>query len=246
MRDQIRAEARKLRTTRTAWGLFAGAMILAGIAAWAMVSTGAFGSAVALTTLPGFAEMMAIVPVFVVVLGIRSYTDEARHGAIVPTLLATPRRRRVVAAKAVVLAAAAALFAVAATIVVGGVSVTLLTADGVAVSVSLAALAILLGKAVAICALWAAIGLGVGLFVQHQVAAIVGSILWMLVGESIVEMLAPVVSKLLPAHASTSVLGILPADMSVVPPAVGAVLLGAWALLSLGTGNRALARRDIA
>lgn len=246
MRDQIRAEVRKLRTTRTAWGLFAGALILAGIAAWAMVSTGAFGNSVALTTLPGFAEMMAIVPVFVVVLGIRSYTDEARHGAIVPTLLATPRRRRVVAAKAVVLAVTAALFAVAATVVVGGVSLALLAADGVAVSVSVAALAILLGKAVALCALWAAIGLGVGLFVQHQIAAIVGAILWMLVGEGIVEMLVPGVSKFLPAHASTSVLGIIPADMSVVAPAVGAALLGGWALLSLGTGTRALARRDIA
>ena len=64
-----------------------------------------------------------------------------------------------------------------------------------------------------------------------------GAILWMLVGESIVEMLAPGVSKFLPAHASTSVLGIVPADMSVVAPAVGAALLGGWAVLSLGSGD---------
>jgi len=246
MKDLIRAEARKLRTTRSVWGLLAGAVALASIAAWGMVSTGAFGTSVALTTLPGFAEMMAIVPIFVVVLGIRSYTDEARHGAIVPTLLATPRRRRVVAAKAVVLAAAAVVFALAGTVAVAGVSLALLAADGVAVTVSLAALAILVGKAVAICVLWSAIGLGLGLTVPHQVAAIVGAILWMLIGESIVEMLAPGVSRFLPGHASTSVLGILPADMSVVAPAVGAALLGGWAALSLGAGNRALARRDIA
>ena len=88
--------------------------------------------------------------------------------------------------------------------------------------------------------------MGLGLTVPHQVAAIVGAILWMLIGESIVEMLAPGVSKFLPAHASTSVLGILPADMSVVAPAVGAALLGGWAALSLGAGTRALGRRDIA
>ena len=246
MKDQIRAEVRKLRTTRSVWGLLAGAVALASIAAWGMVSTGAFGTSVALTTLPGFAEMMAIVPIFVVVLGIRSYTDEARHGAIVPTLLATPRRRRVVAAKAVVMGAAAVVFALAGTVAVAGVSLALLAADGVAVTVSLAALAILVGKAVAICVLWSAIGLGLGLTVPHQVAAIVGSILWMLIGESIIEMLAPGVSRFLPAHASTSVLGIVPADMSVVAPAVGAALLGGWAALSLGAGTRSLARRDIA
>ncbi len=54
--------------------------------------------------MPGFVTLMALVPVFVLVLGVRAYTDEARHGSIVPTLLASPDRRRVVAAKLVVVA----------------------------------------------------------------------------------------------------------------------------------------------
>ena len=57
---------------------------------------------------------MGLVPAFVLVLGIRSYTDEARHGSVVPTLLSTAVRLRVVGAKAVVVGGAALVFAVAA------------------------------------------------------------------------------------------------------------------------------------
>ena len=246
MRDQIRSEIRKIRSTRSVWGLLAAAIALAGLAAWAMVASMHFGPAVELTTLPGFAEMMVLVPILTAVLGIRSYTDEARHGSIVPTLLASPKRRRVIAAKVVVLAGAAAVFAVAASLTVGVVSGALLVADGVAVSLSVAALAVLLVKAIAICALWAAIGLGIGLTVSHQVAAIVGTILWLLVAEGIVEMLSAPVARFLPAHASTSMLGIAAADASLVAPLVGGALLIGWTALSVGLGTRVLVRRDIA
>ena len=246
MRNQIRSEMRKLRTTRSAWGLLAAAIALAGLAAWAMVASMHFGPAVVLTTLPGFAEMMILVPILVAVLGIRSYTDEARHGSIVPTLLATPNRRRVIAGKLVVLAGAAAVFAIAASLTVAIVSGALLVADGVAISVSFAALAVLLAKAIVICALWAAIGLGVGVTVTHQVAAIVGTILWVLVAEGLVEMLAAPVARFLPQHATASMLGIAAADASLVAPLVGAGLLIGWAALSAGLGTRVFVRRDVA
>ena len=48
------------------------------------------------------------------VLGIRSVTDEVRHGSLVPTLLATPDRRRVVLAKLAIVAGAGAVFGLAA------------------------------------------------------------------------------------------------------------------------------------
>ena len=49
MRDQIRSEIRKMRSTRSAWGLLAAAVALAGLAAWAMVASMDFGPAVALS-----------------------------------------------------------------------------------------------------------------------------------------------------------------------------------------------------
>jgi ABC-2 type transport system permease protein len=246
MRNQIASEWRKLRTTRSVYGLLGGAVGLAGLAAWAMVATMHFGPSVALATLPGFAEMMVIVPIFVVVLGIRSYTDEARHGSIVPTLLTDPNRRRIVVAKAVVLAIAAIGFALAASATVAAVSWVLLVAQGTAVSVSLASVGLLVVKGIVICVLWSAVGLGVGLTVSHQVAAIVGAILWLLVGESLAEMLASGVAKFLPGHAATSLLGIASADASLLAPLAGAAVLTVWALGSVALGTSSLARRDVA
>ena len=73
-----------------------------------------------------------------------------------------------------------------------------------------------------------------------------GAILWLLVGEGLVEMLASGVAKFLPGHAATSLLGIASADASLVAPLTGAALLAAWSLVSVGIGTNALARRDVA
>jgi hypothetical protein len=93
--------------------------------------------------------------------------------------------------------------------------------------------------------LWSAIGLGVGLFVSHQVAAIVGSLVWLMVGENLVEVVSAGVAKFLPVHAGTALLGTHARDATLVAPVVGAGLLAGWALLALGVGARAFVRRDI-
>jgi ABC-2 type transport system permease protein len=247
MKDQIRSEFRKLRTTRSVWGLLAGLLALTGLATWGILANIDTGAVVALTSVPVFIELMVIVPVFVLVLGIRAYTDEARHGSIVPTLLASPHRPRVVVAKLVVIGGAAAVFALAATALAAGISVAwFAAAGGVTLTFGAAALATLAAKAVAIGLAWAAIGLGVGLIVSHQVAAIVGSLLWLLVGEGLVEVVAPKVAQYLPSHAATSVLGMSAGDAVLLAPIASAGLLAGWAALSLGAGARALAGRDIA
>ncbi|MGZ8632032.1 MAG: ABC transporter permease subunit [Actinomycetota bacterium] len=246
MKDQIRSEFRKLRTTRSVWGLFAGLLALTGLATWGILANIEVGAAVALTSLPVFLELMVIVPVFVLVLGIRAYTDEARHGSIVPSLLANPDRRRLVGAKLVVIGAAASIFALAATALASGISVAWLAAGGVTVTAGAGALAVLAAKTVAIGAAWSAIGLGVGLLVLHQVAAIVGSLLWVLVGEGLVGIVAPQVAQYLPGQAANAALGMSAGDAVMVAPIVGAGLLAGWVVLSLGAGTRALVRRDIA
>ena len=246
MKDQIRSEFRKLRTTRSVWGLLAGLLALTGLATWGILANIDVGGVVALTSLPVFIELMVIVPVFVLVLGIRAYTDEARHGSIVPTLLASPDRRRVVLAKLTVIAAAAAVFALAAAALAAGISVVWFAAvGGVTLTVGAAALAILAGKAVAIGLAWSAVGLGVGLVVSHQVAAIVGAILWFLVGEGLVEVVAPGVAQYLPGQATNALLEMSAGDAVLVAPMVGAGVLAAWATVWLVAGTRMMARRDV-
>ena len=245
MKDQIRSEYRKLRTTRTIWGLLAGLVALSGLATWGIIANTSLGATAALTSLPVFVPLLMVVPVFALVLGVRAYTDEARHGSIVPTLLASPDRRRVVASKLVVVAAAGAAIALAAVVVALGITVAWLAADGVAITVAAGSLALLVAKVAALGILWSAIGLGIGLFVSHQVAAIVGSLVWLLVGESLVEVVSAGVAKFLPVHAGTALLGTHASDATLVAPLVGAGLLAGWALLSLGVGARAFVRRDI-
>jgi ABC-type transport system involved in multi-copper enzyme maturation permease subunit len=245
MRNLITSEARKLLTTRSMWGLLAGTTLLSGLAAWAITANLDLTGPIGLSGLPGFQEMMALVPAFVLVLGIRSYTDEARHGSVVPTLLSSPVRRRVVGAKAVVVGAAAMTFAVAGAASVIAVSSLVLTLDGVAVTMgSLGALIALIAKVVGVCLLWSTIGLGVGMAVSHQVAAIVGSLVWLFVVENLLDGLAPNLARILPGHAGMSALGIASYD-TLAPPTAAGLLVG-WAAVCLVLGAGRFQRRDIA
>jgi ABC-2 type transport system permease protein len=245
MRNQITSEARKLLTTRSVWGLLAGTMVISGLAAWAIAANIHLTGPIGLAGLPGFREMMALVPAFVLVLGIRSYTDEARHGSLVPTLLSTPVRRRVVGAKAAVVGLAAIGFALAGAGMVVGISSLVLSFEGMAVTVgSIGALAWLLAKVVGVCLLWSAVGLGVGMVVSHQVATIVGSLVWLFALENLLDALAPDLARFLPGHAGMSALGV--EAYGTLGPLSGAWILACWAAVCLALGAGRFQRRDIA
>ena len=51
MKDQIRSEYRKLRTTRTIWGLLAGLVALSGLATWGILASTSLGVSAALNAL---------------------------------------------------------------------------------------------------------------------------------------------------------------------------------------------------
>lgn len=245
MRNQITSEARKLLTTRSVWGLLAGTMVISGLAAWAIAANIQPTGPIGLAGLPGFQEMMALVPAFVLVLGIRSYTDEARHGSLVPTLLSGPVRRRVVGAKVAVVGLAAITFAISGAATVVAVSSLVLSIDGVAVAVgSVGALAWLLVKVVGVCLLWSAIGLGIGMVVSHQVAAIVGSLVWLFALENLLDALVPDLARYLPGHAGMSALGV--EAYGAIGSLTGAWVLAGWAAVCLALGAGRFQRRDIA
>ena len=175
MRDQIASEFRKLTTTRSVYAMLAGLVAIVAIGVVAIVTSGGSTDLQAPLEQQAFRHVsLTIAPLFGLLLGLRSFTDEFRFGSIVPTLLATPVRRRVLGAKLVATAGGGvvlSLSAMAITIVVG---VPLLVAKGVDVTWSTAALAIVVGRLVAATVLWTAIGVGLGLAVRHQVAAIAG------------------------------------------------------------------------
>jgi ABC-2 type transport system permease protein len=239
MRDLMIAELKKLRTTRSTWGLLAGmlAMVVLGVA------TTVSESSSALLRKPLHEQQMMLVLIytrlFVLVLGVKAVTDEFRHGTIVPTLLTTPQRGRVVAAKVLTLGLVGLVFTEIAAAVAAGLGIVLISAQGVDPSFNLVDARALGGLAVA-GALWAAIGVGVGAVVRHQVAAIVAPVFWLMFIEEMVGGRLGRWAVYLPAQAGVGM---------TAPVAragyVAAAVLASWALLAWTLGRAEMRRRDI-
>lgn len=245
MIDLVRAEFLKIRTTRTVYGLL---VAMLAVVAFAVVT--ALGNdpyvwrSIALVDQEFLFMTSSLMWLFVLVLGIRSFTDEFRHGSIVPTLLANPDRRRVLLAKIVAIGATSLVFFVAAYALALAIGLPRLASVGGDTSVATGAMAEMLGRAAGTALLWAAIAVGLGLAIRHQVAAIVGSFVWIFFVESMLEGPAPDIVQYLPVHAWIAVNG--PAGEAVLSPLWGGVLLLAWTLTAIGAGAAMMQRRDIA
>jgi ABC-2 type transport system permease protein len=245
MKAQIASEFRKLTTTRSAFWLLAGLLLVVGIGAAGIINDEVGRNAtVAIERQPFLLLPLMLSMTFTMILGIRSFTDEFRHGSIVPTLLASPDRRRVLGAKVVTVGGAAVVYAVLAFGVALAVGAVGLAAKGAHVTWSIGPLAAMGGSLVVASVLWAAIGVGVGVAVRHQVAAIVGALLWTLVGESAIDALLPDVGGYLPGSAGSAIVGVDAANL--LAPGVAVAVLAGWTVLATVVGAQLMQRRDIA
>jgi ABC-2 type transport system permease protein len=245
MRNQIASEFRKLTTTRSIYAMLAGLIVIVGLGVVATTTDGEPGSLLApLEHQVFFNVSLTIAPLFGLLLGLRSFTDEFRYGSILPTLLASPVRRRVLGAKLVATAGGGVVLPLAAVAISIAVGVPILVIKGIDVMWSPGALAMIVGRLVAATVLWTAIGVGLGLAVKHQVAAIAGTLVWLLAAEGILSGLVPNVAKYFPGAAGFAIVGINPAEL--LTPILGAALLGGYALVAVATGAILMQRRDIA
>jgi ABC-type transport system involved in multi-copper enzyme maturation permease subunit len=243
MIDTIRSEFLKIRTTRTAGGLLVGLLLLASLALWASIANATPAElATALSSTHALVAVLVAIPAIVLVLGIRSFTDEVRHGSVVPTFLATPDRRRVLAAKVIVIAATSAVFALVALAFGVAVVTAYLSTQGIAPTVAWGAIGSLTGKVLVITALWSTIGVAIGAVIRHQVAAIVGTLGWLLIGESLVSSIVPGPARWLPGQAGVIALGIDPHTSTVL----GAIVFAGWAVVAATAAAVSLTRRDVA
>jgi len=245
MRRQIVSEFRKVRTTRSVYAMAGGllAIVLLGVAATVSEfhPEEVHGS---IATLPFVNLTLTVIPLFALLLGIRSFTDEYRYGSLVPTLLADPHRGRVLGAKAVTAAMTGVVLATIALAVALATGVPAVIARGAEVTWSAPQLATVVGRALGATALWTTIGIGIGVAVRHQVAAIAGTLVWMIVGEGILAGLLPNVARFFPGAAGLSIVGIDAG--TVLAPAVGALVLGGYAAIATAVGGTLFARRDVA
>jgi ABC-2 type transport system permease protein len=243
----LRAELRKLTTTRAGLGLLIGAVAVTGLSAFSTTASAEPASlAEPLHSQQLFLLASMNIGLFALILGVRSFTDEFRHGTIAWTLLSVRERWRLVAAKAVVSALGASIMALAAQGVMVGLAVVLAAAKGASLGLSAADAAAVAGLSLG-AAVWAALGVAVGALIRHQVAAVVGGLVWVLVVENLASGLLKGAGRFLPGQAAhgvanaTAVSDLLPVWAAVAVLIGYVVVLGSLAVVALSRREVALA-----
>ncbi len=250
MTGLVRAELRKLTTTRLwLW------MLVLGLALTGAATSAAIGFAepgpLGLETLGGqrtvFAQAAASL-VVVGILGIIAVTGEFSHQTATPTFLATPRRGRVMAAKVVTYAAVGLAYAATCTTVVLAVALPWLAAKDVGVVLSGTELVRTLGGVALEVALYAVLGVGVGCLMRNQIAAIVGFVVYVFVVGPILSGVPTTadLAQYLPYQAGNALGRLRPSvDAVMLGQLAGGLVLLAWALGFAALGTRVAVRRDV-
>jgi ABC-2 type transport system permease protein len=246
MRALLRSELLKQRSTRTTLGLFAAMLLLVLLAVLlhSLLPAQALRSTNNQLTILGRGELLGAL--FAGLVGALSVTAEIRHGTIRPTFLVTPRRARVVWAKVWSCVLTGSVFGLTAGAVAVAAGAAAFRARGIDLRLDGGDYVLLVAGAMGAAALWAAIGVGVGALVRHQVPTVVGICAWLLFVEGLLA--GDLVGlgdafKFLPGSAAAAISGQEPGRL--LAPGPSLVLLGAYAAAAVLVGALATSRRDV-
>ena len=248
MISHLHAELFKVRTTRAWYAYLTVVVLLTGIAVAGDTGStdderrGLLEFQVGLVDAAGIASLIAII------LGITIVTTEFRHGTITPTVLVEPHRERVIAAKAGATVVLSLLFVVLALVVVAAVAISWLSAVGAELHLGESEIRVHAAQVLLVAVLWGLMGVAIGTLLQSQVAALVGTLVWLFLVETLligvfgwldVEGLGPY----LPFQALDAADGSGGEDFLSYWPGVGVSL--AWIAALGAAGTERLRRRDI-
>ena len=239
MKNLIRGEAIKMRSTRTAIGF-----TIAGIALMLLV--------VLISTLAGEpssvsakrdAITIAPVGILFVVFGVVGATGEYRHRTVAPAVLIAPDRLRLLVARALAYGVTAAVVALAMLAVAFAVGIPLMAGnDGP--SLELADYAGLLGGGLLSAALGAIMGVGFGALVGNQVAGVVSVLLYIFVIDGLIGVAN---ADLIPYTVGTAASALNGLEVDDAFGFLGSLaVLAAWMLLFMGAGLLRESRREVA
>lgn len=239
--SSLRSEWIKLRSVRATWGLVGLSLLAEALFA------GLISGLVPVRDLQdgrgaqGVLTGLGLVFVCMLVLGILSVTNEARHHTAIWTFTIEPNRARVVLAKLAVVFAVSLAAGVLFAVINAALAWTILDARGVRLPASGDILESYAGSIVAI-GLFGALGVGLGALIRPQVPAIV-------VGVAVVYVISPLAQLLggagsyFPAHAAQA-LQKAPGDhlLGQIP---GGLVLLAYVVALAACGIALVRRRDI-
>ena len=236
----VRGELVKVRTTRTALGFGAAAVILCLLSVLVFLLAGDPSS---VDTKRESLNFGGVLSVPLIIFGIVGATAEFRHRTLAASLLIGPVRAKTTAARlvaymltalAVGLAMLTVTLALGVPLLAGTEGPDLAAADYVQV----------LGGGLIAVVLSTAIGVGVGVLVRNQVAAVVGALVWLFILEPLVLALSSDTADyaLLNALATTGSGGSSDSGLSF---GVAVLVLAGWASVFVIAGLLVDARRDV-
>jgi ABC-2 type transport system permease protein len=260
----VRAELKKITSTRLWWGLLIGAVVFSGIQSLANALVAGMETGPGSPAMPGLESAEAIRSVypmamftgtymFALVLGITGMTGEYRHQTITSTFLVSPRRARVVLAKILAHGAMGIVYGVVGlltVLVVGGVTMSI---RGYGLALDAERLWVTNGLAVLAVAVWTVVGIGVGTLIRSQVAAIVAALLFTFLVEPLLTFALAAIDtvsldwlvKWLPSNASSALMS--PGDVMIdyLDWWLGGLVLLGYGLVLAAVGVLLSVRRDV-
>lgn len=238
MRRLLAGEMIKVRTTRTAFGFGAAAVLLT--LATVLISILA-GDLVSLDDKRNALNFGGTIAIVLLLYGAVGATGEFRHRTLAPAVLIAPDRLRLVLARIGAYGASALVFGVVMGIVALGLGLALMGGEPGRALEGSTYVKLAVGGLIAVVAA-AKIGVGVGTLVRNQVFAVVGILVWLSIIEPLVGLIDDGWTKYTLGETLGRV-GLGGSDVMGFGPSI--LLLVAWAVVLCGAGAAVDRRRDV-
>jgi hypothetical protein len=241
----VRAELRKLSTTKMPWGFLAVLVVIAGLDALAVaVGTDMDGSKGFIATAADQQSMMAFGTNAMIgcsLFGAIAVAREFGHGTVVPTFLTCPRRYQAVLAQLTAVMLAGGLLAlIGEALVIGAVAAALPFTDH-GFLVPAGDLVRILAASAWAGAAGGILGAGVGAVVRNLGGAVTTAVLLLFIVPPLAVQLVNDAASWIPDTLNRVVAGV--GDEVSVPAALAA--LAVWALVPAALGILTIQRRDV-
>jgi ABC-type transport system involved in multi-copper enzyme maturation permease subunit len=268
MAGAVKAEFRKFFSTRMWWGMAIGVFLAGALFAvlFALVVAGSHqerGPGGGGPRLPGLDNTTMVSTVYTaglslaylltLVVGVMSIGSEYRHKTITSTFLSTPKRVRVMVAKVTSLLGIGVFYGVVFLVGSVGVGGAAIAIKGFSPFPETGPIARALALSLLVLGLWSLLGLGAGILIPNQVAAILIAVGAAWIVEPLAGLLLSFFSwgkaivPYMPSQATSAMVGQINTGSSVHMLSwwAGALVLVAYAAVLAGFGSMLTVRRDV-
>jgi ABC-type transport system involved in multi-copper enzyme maturation permease subunit len=248
----VRAELRKLTTTKMPWAFLAVLVAISATNASAVIwGTDADGTKTFISTAADQQSLIAFAANATLIAGLFGAIAVAReygHGTVIPTFLSSPHRHRAVLAQLVAVAIGGAVLGLVGTaLTVAAVAVALPTTE-FGFMVSSADVVRVIAAASFAGGIGAVLGAGIGAIVRNTGGAVTGAVLALIIAPPLIVQLISDASSWVPSALAVALSGVEP-EAAGVESQAGAVaaifVLAAWALVPAVIGLLSVQRRDV-